>query len=81
MLKYSFMRRYSNCTKEEAKELIRTTDKGFIYTYGLGYRNPTTHRVPITREKALEYADDGIVDITEEENFIHINRYSSNDLF
>ena len=81
MKSYSFMGSSSNCSKEEAIELIRTTDKGFLYTYGLGYRNPTTHRVPITREKAIEYAQFSLVDIKEEENFIHINRFSGNDLW
>ena len=81
MLKYCFMSKYSNCDKEEAIELIKNTNKKFVYTYGLTYRNPTTYRVPITRDKALDYAKSSIVDITEEDNVIHINRYSGNDLF
>lgn len=81
MLKYSFMSKYSNCSKEDIIKLIEETDKGFVYTYGFEYRNPTTHRVPITKEKALEYVKDTVVNITEEDNQIHINRYSDNDLW
>ena len=81
MLKYSFMSRYSNCNKEDAIDLIKNTDKDFVYTYGLSYKGPSTYRVPITRDEALNYAKSGIVDITEENNVIHINRYSGNDLF
>lgn len=81
MKKYSFMSKYSNCTKEEAVKFIQTTDKPFKYTYGLGYRNPTTHKEPITRQQALEYMKDSTVDMTEHEDYIHINRYSSNDLW
>ena len=75
------MSKYSNCTKDEAIELIRTTDKELRYTYGLLYRNPTTKKVLVSREKALEYASDSIVDITEYADYVHINRFSSNDLF
>lgn len=81
MLKYSFMSKYSNCNKDEAIDLIRNTDKGFVYTYGLSYKGPATYRVPITRKEALNHAKSSIVDITEENDVIHINRYSGNDLF
>ena len=81
MLKYCFMSKYSNCEKKDAIELIKTTEKPFKYTYGLSYRNPTTHNVPISREKALEYAKDSIVDITEHEDYVHINRYGEMDLW
>lgn len=75
------MSKYSNCTKEEAINLIETTDKEFRYTYGLEYRKPTTHRVLISREKALEYAKESMTDITEEENCIHINRFGEMDMW
>lgn len=81
MLKYSFMSKYSNCSKQEAIDLVKITNKPFKYTYGLSYRNPTTHNVPITREKALEYMEDITVNMTEYEEYVHINRYSSNDLW
>lgn len=81
MLKYSFMGRYSECSKEEAIELLKETDKQILYTHGLGYREPTINKVPVSKEKALEYADESLVDITEYEDYIHVNTYSGNDLF
>ena len=81
MKKYSFMSKYSNCTKEDAIEFIRTTNKPFKYTYGLGYRKPSTHNEPITREQALKYMEDSLVDMDEHEEYVHINRYSNNDLW
>lgn len=81
MLKYCIMSKYSNCSKDEAIELIKDTDKEFRYTYGLEYKGPTTHRILISREKALEYARQPMTDITEEEDCIHINQYGEMDMW
>ncbi len=81
MLNYSFMSKHSDCSKEEAIELIKTTNKQILYTHGLGYRNPTINKVPVSKEKALEHASNSLVDITEYEDYIHVNTYSGNDLF
>jgi hypothetical protein len=77
------MSKYSNCTKEQAVELIKSTEKPIRYTYGLEYRNPTTCRVLIDKEKALEYMGDkyALVDCTEYDDWIHIKEYSSNDMW
>lgn len=82
MLKYTFFGGKSPNTLEEAKELIRTSDKPCKYTYGLGFRNPTTNHVPISKEDALECCDkECLLDIDEYEDYIHLNAYSSNDMW
>ena len=51
MLKMSFYDGTLN--RDEAKEVIINTDKDLKYTYGLGYRNPTTHKKPIDKAEAF----------------------------
>ena len=80
MIKMSFWDRTYN--KEKAVELIRNTDKQIKYTHGLGYRNPTIHNKPISKDCALEILDtESTIDIDEYQEHIHINTYSSNDLW
>ena len=80
MMKMSFYNGTLN--RKEAKEFIKNSSKPCVYTYGLGFRNPTTHRKPITKEKALEIIDnEGFLDITEETTVIHLNAFSENDMW
>ena len=80
MLKMSFYDGTLN--RDEAKEVIINTDKDLKYTYGLGYRNPTTHKKPIDKAEALKIvANESYLDITEYEDWIHLNGYSSNDMW
>lgn len=80
MIKMSFYDGTLNRAK--AKEIVTTTKKGFKYTSGLRYRNPTTCDVPITREKALELIEkESLLDIDEYEDYIHFNTYSANDMW
>ena len=82
MMKYRFFNKnVCTCTKQEAIEFIRTTEKPFKYTYGLRYRKPSTMDEPITREQALKHMEDTLVDMDEHETYVHINRYSNNDLW
>lgn len=80
MLKMSF---YDGTLKvDELDKVIRETAKPIVYTYGFEYRHPTTHRVPISKEKALEICHSGdYLDATEEENCLHLNAFSSNDMW
>lgn len=65
-----------------AKKKIEASDKPLVYTYGYEYRCPSTHRVPIDKEKAFKIIDkNGYLDITEEENCIHLNEFSDNDMW
>ena len=83
MLRYSFFsKEYSNCTKEQAVEFLKKTDKPLKYTYGLEYRGPTIHKVPISKEDACEkMMKESYIDVDEYEDYVHINAFSSNDLF
>ena len=68
--------------RKKAIEFIATTDKPLKYTYGLGYRNPTTNHKPITKERAIEIIDtEGLLDIYEHEDYVHLNAYSDNDMW
>lgn len=68
---------------EIAKDFIENTTKQIKYTYGLGYRNPTTHNVPVTKDRAFEILKDhwGMLDIVEYDDYVHMNAYSSNDMW
>lgn len=81
LLNYSFCSK-GNCTKEEIKALIDTTDKPFVYTVGLEYRGPTIHRKHITREEAISiYNKDDQLEITEEKYCVHLNELTANDMW
>ena len=68
--------------REELINFIKTTNKPIKYTYGLGYRNPTTNHVPITVERAIEIVKtQSLLDATEYEDYLHLNAYSDNDMW
>lgn len=78
---YSFMERKYG-TKEEAEEIIKDTDKEVLYTHGLGYRNPTIHKVPISKEEAInKLYENSLVDVDEYDEYIHVNSFSGNDMW
>lgn len=80
MLKMSFFDGTLN--KEKAKEYILNSEKPCRYTYGLGYRNPTINNIFITKEEALEIiAKESLLDVREHDTYIHLNAYSSNDMW
>lgn len=43
--------------RETLKEFTKKTDRHIRYTCGLGYRNPTTHKVLIDKDRALGIAN------------------------
>lgn len=80
MIKMSFYN--GTLDRAKAKEAIQNSKKPCKYTYGLGYRNPTTNRAPISKDEALRIVDtEGFLDITEHDDYIHLNAYSSNDMW
>ena len=80
MLNMSFYRNTLN--PDVAKDYIAKSDKPCKYTFGLLYRDPTTKRVPISKERAFEIIDSqSFLDIEEFEDYIHLNAYSSNDMW
>lgn len=83
MVDYSF---YSHkaphtSTKEEAIELLKTTNKVIKYTFGYKYRHPTTYEVPVSSEEALGYFERNWTDVKEYEDWIDVNSYSDNDMW
>lgn len=80
MLKMSFYNGTLN--RDILKAVIETTEKPIVYTYGYEYRQPTTHRKPVTKEEALNIVKkESLLDAKEEEHCIHLNAYSSNDMW
>ena len=72
----------TNYTKEEVLKKLESTEKIIKYTYGLGFRNPTIHKVPVSNEKAARIFDENssMCDVHEHDEWIHLNEFSSNDL-
>ena len=80
LIKMSFMK--GTLDIEKAKELVSKTNKIIKYTHGLGYRNPTTHLKPIGKEEAYNIIkNESWLDITEHEDYIHLNSFSGNDMW
>ena len=80
MLKMSFFDGTLN--REKAKEYILNSGKPCRYTYGFGYRSPGTDKIFITKEEALEIiAKESFLDVKEHDTYIHLNAYSSNDMW
>ncbi len=82
ILNYSFMKNEISQHEEEIIGKINNTNKVILYTHGLGYRNPTTYKVPIEKEKAIELIKkESLVDFMEYTNCLYINTFSGNDLW
>ncbi len=59
---------------------LRKTNKQIKYTHGLGYRHPTIDNVPISAEEAIaEFERYRVADVTEFDDYIHVNTYSGCD--
>ena len=72
----------SSLNVDVAIDTILNSDKPCVYTLGVSYRNPTTYRVPISKEEAIRIIKgDNVVDVEEQEDVFHINAYSGNDLW
>lgn len=70
-------------SKQEVIDFLRSTDKPIKYTYGLGYRNPSTHNKPISLQEALDIVERewGMLDVDERPKYVHLNAYSENDMW
>lgn len=67
--------------RAKLKELVKAADD-IRYTFGLAYRNPTTNRVRITKEQALEIIKtESLLDADDEQGYLHLNAYSDNDMW
>lgn len=80
MLKMSFYD--GTLDRSKAKGFIYGTSKPLKYTFGLGYRNPTTHNKPISKDEAIKIIDTkSLLDIEEHDDYVHLNAYSANDMW
>lgn len=79
MIKMSFYDGTLDRTK--AKEVVEASGKPLMFRYGFAFRG--AEKRPITREKALGIIDDSgnYLDITETDNEILLNTFSSNDMW
>jgi len=72
----------SSLNADVAADAILNSNKPCVYTHGISYRHPTTYRVPISKDKAIDiiYSAADVVDVEEEADVFHINTLSGNDL-
>ena len=78
MLKMSFYDGTLDWIK--AREVVEASEKPLMFRYGFAFRG--AEKRPITREKALNIIEDSgnYLDITETDNEILLNTFSSNDM-
>ncbi len=83
LFSHTFYGKGEHHSKQEVIDFLRSTDKPIKYTYGLGYRNPTTHNKPISLEEALGIVERewGMLDVDERPKYVHLNAYSENDMW
>lgn len=68
--------------KKVAASYVSAADKPLLYTYGYEYRDPSTHRIPVDKKKALDIIErESYLDIQFETDYVHLNAFSENDLF
>lgn len=65
----------------EAADVVRASNKTLYHRYGFAYRG--AEKRPISKESALKIIEDtgNYLDITETDNEILLNTYSSNDMW
>ena len=78
MLEMSFYKGTLDRAKE--REVVEASKKPLMFRYGFAFRG--AEKRPVTKEKALSIIDDSgnYLDITETDNEILLNTYSSNDM-
>lgn len=79
MIKMSFYD--GTLDRAKAKEVVEASEKPLMFRYGFAFRG--AEKRPITKEKALSIIDDSgnYLDITETDNEILLNTFSSNDMW
>lgn len=78
MLKMSFYD--GTLDRKKAKEVIKNTNKKLMYRYGYGWKG--AEKRSINKEQALDKVDTvDFLDISESNNEILLNGYSSNDMW
>ena len=79
MLNMSFYNGTLN--RPEAADVVRASNKTLYHRYGFAYRG--AEKRPISKENALKIIEDigNYLDVTETDNKILLNTYSSNDMW
>jgi len=79
MLEMSFYK--GTFDRAKAREVVEASEKPLMFRYGFAFRG--AEKRPITKEKALIIIDDSgnYLDITETDNEILLNTFSSNDMW
>ncbi len=79
MIKMSFYD--GTLDRAKAREVVEASEKPLMFRYGFAYRG--AEKRPITKEKALKIIEDtgNYLDVTETDNEILLNTYSSNDMW
>lgn len=63
-------------------EFLKSTKKPIKYTYGLAMRHPTTYKVPISIDEAIQKVKtEPLLDVKEYSDYINMNAYSDNDMW
>ena len=79
MLEMSFYK--GTLDRAKAREVVEVSEKPLMFRYGFAFRG--AEKRPITKEKALSIIDDSgnYLHITETDNEILLNTFSSNDMW
>lgn len=79
MLNMSFYNGTLN--RPEAADVVRASNKTLYHRYGFAYRG--AEKLPISKENALKIIEDtgNYLDVTETDNEILLNTFSSNDMW
>lgn len=79
MLNMSFYNGTLN--RPEAADVVRASNRTLYHRYGFAYRG--AEKRPISKENALKIIEDtgNYLDVTETDNEILLNTYSSNDMW
>lgn len=79
MIKMSFYD--GTLDRAKAREVVEASEKPLMFRYGFAYRG--AEKRAITKEKALKIIEDtgNYLDVTETDNEILLNTYSSNDMW
>lgn len=79
MLNMSFYNGTLN--RPEAADVVKASNKTLYHRYGFAYRG--AEKRPISKENALKIIEDtgNYLDVTETDNEILLNTYSSNDMW
>lgn len=79
MLNMSFYNGTLN--RPEAADVVRASNKTLYHRYGFAYSG--AEKRPISKENALKIIEDtgNYLDVTETDNEILLNTYSSNDMW